>query len=196
MSTQTPVAADPSGVLRTLAQANVAAFAQDRDLRYRWIENPPSSWHGVDIAGKSEIDVLPARAATYATALKREVLQSGRAQWAELIVDGDAGSSYFDVFLEPERDETGEVVGLIGLAIDTTDRRKQEVTIDAIARDLSHRTKKSACGNSESRHTDGASGGFHRRIHRAVSRTHSVDLAVTGPFDRRETPWCQPRRAG
>jgi two-component sensor histidine kinase len=141
MSKQTPAPADLSGVFRTLAQARVAVFAQDADLRYRWIENPPPTWGGSDIAGKSEVDVLPARAAAYAATLKRDVLQSGRAQWAELILDSDAGSTYFDIFLEPDRDSTGKVVGLVGLAIDTTDRRKQEVTIDAIARDLSHRTK-------------------------------------------------------
>jgi two-component sensor histidine kinase len=141
MSKQTPALSDLSGALRTLAQAGVAVFAQDAELRYRWIENPPSAWRGSDVAGKSETDVLPAKAAAYAAALKRQVLQSGRAQWAELIVDAGAGSAYFDMFLEPDRDSTGKVVGLVGLAIDTTDRRKQEVTIEAIARDLSHRTK-------------------------------------------------------
>ena len=50
-------------ILRLLAQAKVTVFAQDAELRYRWIENPPETWHAADVAGKSEVDILPAKAA-------------------------------------------------------------------------------------------------------------------------------------
>jgi len=129
-------------ILRLLAQAKVTVFAQDADLRYRWIENPPETWHAADVAGKSEVDILPAKAAAMATAVKREVLDSGRAQWSELAVENHRGTRYFDLYIEPADGlKVGQSVGLVGLAIDVTDRRAHAATMESVAREQAHRTK-------------------------------------------------------
>jgi two-component sensor histidine kinase len=119
----------------------VAAFAPDADLRYRWVENPPDGWAAADIAGKSEVDVLPAKPAALANAVKREVLHSGRAQWTSLAVDRSEHTYHFDLYVEPDRDGAGAIVGIVGLAIDVSERNKQAATIDAVAREQAHRTK-------------------------------------------------------
>jgi two-component sensor histidine kinase len=183
MSQQASAPKDPGGVLRALAHAKVVAFAQDADLRYRWIENPPPTWRGSDIAGKSEIDVLPAKAAALATALKREVLQTERAQWAELIVETIAGSDFFDLYLEPDRDPAGAIVGIVGLAIDVTDRRKQESTMAAVAQNLSHRTKNllaviQSLGTQTARMTESSEEFIEQFRGRIQSISRSQDLSI------------------
>lgn len=141
MKEQTAGPAYIDAILRLLGRAKVSAFAQDSDLRYRWIENPPEDWGTTDIVGKSEADVLPAKSAALTTALKREVLESGRAQWTSLTVDRGERVQYFDLYVAPDHDGSGTVVGVTGLAIDVTARHKQAATIDAVAREQAHRTK-------------------------------------------------------
>jgi two-component sensor histidine kinase len=136
-----PARQDFNQILRLLGHAAVTVFSQDVDLRYRWIEGPPSSWKATDVLGKSDADILPPAAAAVAVAAKREALSSGRPQWADLVVEGDGAPCYFDLFVEPMRDEAGAISGIIGLALDVSDRRKQAETLEAVARDLSHRSK-------------------------------------------------------
>jgi two-component sensor histidine kinase len=132
---------DLDRILRVLGHASTTVFSQDTGLRYRWIESPPKSWKAANIAGRSDADVLSPAAAAIATAAKHEVLSSGHSQWVDLAVETDQGTEYFDLFVEPERDKAGTIVGIIGLAINGTNRRKQAETLEAVARDLSHRSK-------------------------------------------------------
>lgn len=141
METKSSAPAHFTQVLGVLKGAATTLFSQDSDLRYRWIESPPRSWQGSDIAGKNDADVLPPTAAAIAAAAKRDVLSTGRPQWIDLVVERGAATDYFDLFIEPERDKAGAIVGVIGMAIDVTDRRKQAATLEGVARDLSHRTK-------------------------------------------------------
>jgi two-component sensor histidine kinase len=128
-------------ILRLLDHAKVTVFSQDAELRYRWIENPPDGWTKTGAAGKSEIDVLPAKAAALTAAVKREVLDSGRAQWVDLAIEGGRGTRYFDLYVEPERDPAGSVVGVAGLAVEVTDRRAHAATMESVGREQAHRTK-------------------------------------------------------
>jgi two-component sensor histidine kinase len=131
-----------AAILRLLAHAKVTVFAQDAQLRYRWIENPPETWDAADAAGKSDVDVLPAKAAAIASAVKQEVLDSGRAQWSELAVENHRGTRYFDLYAAPADDlEAGQTSGLVGLAVDVTDRRAHAATMETVAREQAHRTK-------------------------------------------------------
>jgi two-component sensor histidine kinase len=141
MNEQTPPPANIATILRLLANAKVTAFAQDADLRYRWIENPPDGWIATDVDGRSEADFLPAKPAALATAVKREVLETGRARWTPLTVDKGERTQHFDLYVEPDHDGRGAVVGVAGLAVDITARHKQAATIDAVSREQAHRTK-------------------------------------------------------
>jgi two-component sensor histidine kinase len=128
-------------ILHVLNGAAVTVFAQDSHLKYRWMINRPAGWGASEPAGQDDAALLPPTAAAIAAALKRDVMASGEPQWGELAVEANGSSSYFELFIEPERDESGAITGIRGLAVDVTDRRKQAETLEAIARDLSHRTK-------------------------------------------------------
>lgn len=141
MSDQTPRPTNLAAILRLLGNAGVTAFAQDTNLRYRWIENPPAGWNVDAAAGKSDLDILPAKAAALATSAKREVLNSGRAQWIDFRVEDRHGTRHFDLYLEPEYDPSGNLAGISGLAVDVTDRRAHAATMESVAREQAHRTK-------------------------------------------------------
>jgi two-component sensor histidine kinase len=128
-------------VLRLLGHAAVTVFSQDTNLRYRWIQGPPRSWKASDILGKSDAEVLPPTAAAVSVSAKREALSSGRPQWADLVIENNGTADYFDLFVEPELDAAGATIGIVGLALNVSDRRKQAETLEAVARDLSHRSK-------------------------------------------------------
>jgi two-component sensor histidine kinase len=141
MKKESPLPAPATDILHVLDSAAVTVFAQDIDLKYRWITNRPASWGTTDPAGQDDSGILPTTAAAIASALKRDVMSSGRAQWGDLAVEANGSSSYFELFIEPERDGAGSITGIRGLAVDVTGRRKQAETLEAVARDLSHRTK-------------------------------------------------------
>jgi two-component sensor histidine kinase len=131
----------PEAILRLLRGASMTLFNQDADLRYRWLENAPAAWNvDGDVRGKTDADILPAGAAATAAAVKREVLSTGRSHWAEFAVDGRS-RQHFEFYVEVERDHTGAATGIIGVALDVTDRRKRVAALEAIVRQASHRSK-------------------------------------------------------
>ncbi|MGH6925396.1 MAG: HWE histidine kinase domain-containing protein [Propylenella sp.] len=132
----------PGAILRLLRGASITLFNQDTDLRYRWLENPPAAWNvDGDVRGRTDADILPVGAAATMAAVKREVLSTGRSHWAEFAVDGPRSRQHFEFYVEAERDHTGAATGIVGLALDVTERRKRVAALEAIVRQTSHRSK-------------------------------------------------------
>ncbi len=130
------------GILRLLRGASVAVFSQDANLKYRWLQPPPKSWLVADeIGGKTDGDIFPAGAAAAVVAAKREVLTTGQPCWTEFSVDRDRRRQSFELYAEAERDEVGAIVGVVGLLVDVTERRKRLAALEAIVRQSSHRSK-------------------------------------------------------
>lgn len=125
---------------RLLQSTRIVVFAQDADLKYLWIENQPSSWRAGGV-GKTDIDLLPPAAAAAAASTKREVLTSGHPQWTQLVVPGLGRTRHYDVYVEPTRNAGGAVDGVAGLAIDVTDRRQREESLEAAMRESAHRSR-------------------------------------------------------
>ncbi len=132
----------PTDVLRLLRGASITVFAQDSALRYRWLENPPATWSASgDVRGKTDGDVLPPGAAAAAMAPKRSALSTGRPHWAEFVIETRNARQYFELYVEAEKGADGAVTGVIGLALDVTERRKRVAALETIVRQASHRSK-------------------------------------------------------
>ena len=135
-----PVGAN--SVLRLMRGASIAHFSQDANLKYRWLENPPKTWSAAGgVERKTDADLLPASAASVAIAAKTEVLTTGQPRWAEFAVEKEWARQYFELYVEAERDEAGGIIGVVGLLLDVTQRRKRLAVLEAIVRQSSHRTK-------------------------------------------------------
>ena len=48
---------------------------------------------------------------------------------------------WFDVRVDADRDETGQIIGIIGTSFDITEQKRREETLKTLLRELSHRSK-------------------------------------------------------
>jgi two-component system CheB/CheR fusion protein len=95
-------------------------FTQDTGLRYTWIANPNPGFNAEQVIGKTDAELLSSVEAASLTALKQQVLQSGRGvrQNVQMTIEGRA--CVYDLTIEPLRNEAGTVVGLTCASLDVT----------------------------------------------------------------------------
>lgn len=103
-----------------LKNSPIMVFNQDRDLRYTWVSNPVLAWAEKGYLGKTDAEVLGEGDARELTALKQKVLASGGRVRQEVALDGDGHAHWFDLTLEPLRNDGGEIVGITGASVDIT----------------------------------------------------------------------------
>jgi diguanylate cyclase (GGDEF)-like protein len=115
--------------------SGVALFEQDKDLRYTAIP-APSAWLAGEVVGKTDEDLLSADDALRLAELKRGVLETGVMGREEIRIVLDGQVSYFDLALEPRRSSEGQVVGLSGVMMDVTSRKRAEEAILRVNDDL------------------------------------------------------------
>ena len=116
-------------LLDALRLSPMALCHHDRDLRYVWLFNPHMGFVVEEVIGKTDWDILDKDLADRMGAIKRRVLETGIGERVEMpSIEGDENSEYFDLVVEPLRDEqSGEVIGLSCSGIDVTeDRRLRE----------------------------------------------------------------------
>jgi two-component sensor histidine kinase len=123
-----------------LRGANVTVFTQDRDLTYTSISNPMLGREVDEIIGRGDDEILP-KPNLMAVALKRRVLADGEPADGEVSIGEASDRRWFDLHIEPLRDVTGTIVGLIGAAVDNTARKEGEVHLRLLMRELTHRSK-------------------------------------------------------
>ncbi|WP_419799572.1 MAG: ATP-binding protein [Terasakiella sp.] len=115
--------------LDALRLSPMAMCHHDRDLRYTWLYNGHMGFVQDDVIGLTDWDILDKNLADRMGVIKRRVLETGVGERVEMpTVAGDENSEYFDLVVEPLKDEaTGDVVGLSCSGIDVTqDRRRRE----------------------------------------------------------------------
>ncbi len=124
-----------------LRGSHVTVFTHDLDLRYTSITNPVLDRSIEDILGRTDRDVLPADVCARVVALKREALAEGVSKTSEIAIDGSRGVLWFDLHVEPLRNDAGEIVGLAGAMVDMTERKEGEAHLRLLLRELTHRSK-------------------------------------------------------
>lgn len=110
-----------------LQTSPVVVFNQDRELRYTWIHNPTSGFDAHQMLGKRDSELMEcAEDAARTEALKRAVLESGVPEHREVTVHQGGAARYYDLTVQPQRDGSGTIVGVIGAAVDITERKQAE----------------------------------------------------------------------
>jgi two-component system cell cycle sensor histidine kinase/response regulator CckA len=112
-----------------VASADMAVFAQDRDLRYTWIHNPQVGMDPTQVVGRTDGELLPADVAERLGSIKRRVLGLGERVRDEMTVEHDGQPHVFEVIVEPLRNARGQVEGITGVSIDITARRQLEAQL-------------------------------------------------------------------
>src|SRR4051794_38778399 len=98
-----------------LEESPVVVWQQDPDLRYTWIHNPALGRDDSDILGKTDADLASPDVADPIVEVKREVLRTGHGRRTEFEYRNGGEQAYFDITVNPLRDEDGEVIGITGV---------------------------------------------------------------------------------
>ena len=106
-----------------LKNSPIFVFNQDRNLRYTWVYNPPMGWTVENILGKQDSDILLEEDAQRLTAIKRGVLASGIGTREEVSTTTEKETRYYDLTIEPLRNQSQEVIGVTGASIDISERQ-------------------------------------------------------------------------
>ncbi len=109
-----------------IASADMALFAQDRDLRYTWLHNAQLGIQAEDALGKTDLEVLPRGLAEQVTEIKMRALQTGERVREEVSVDVPGGRRYFELIAEPVHSGHEKPEGILGASLDTTARHQLE----------------------------------------------------------------------
>ncbi|YAF95134.1 MAG: response regulator [Nodularia sp. CChRGM 3473] len=106
-----------------LKNSPIFVFNQDQDLRYTWVYNSMSGWTGEDMLGKNDFDLIPAKDAQRLMAIKHSVLTNGIGTREEVSITSPQGIRYYDLTVEPLRNESQEIVGITCASIDISERQ-------------------------------------------------------------------------
>jgi PAS domain S-box-containing protein len=101
-----------------LKGAPVVVFTQDLELRYTWIHSPVLVWD--QSIGHADAEIVGGEEGARLTAIKQEVLRTGVGSRTEISVTFEDVMHYFDLVVEPLRDTSGALIGLICSATDIT----------------------------------------------------------------------------
>jgi hypothetical protein len=88
-------------------------------LRFTWV-NSPNLFPREEYIGRTDTEVFGVEDGASITAIKEEVLRTGIEAHTEVSVTVRGKKHYFDLVVEPLRDPTGRLLGLLCSAIDTT----------------------------------------------------------------------------
>jgi PAS domain S-box-containing protein len=121
------------GLLQSVIEGtNDAVFLKDRQGRYQLINTATARIFGSakdEIVGKNDIELLPGDIAAAIRETDRRIMTKGRAEVVEELVT-EAGSLHTYLSTkDPYRDTQGNIIGLIGIARDITERKRAEAAL-------------------------------------------------------------------
>jgi len=103
-----------------LRNAPVVVFSQDLQLRYTLITSSSLALPREDYLGRTDAELFGDEDGARLTAIKEEVLRARSESHAEVTLSLKGERHHFDLVVEPLRDLKGQVVGVLGSAVDTT----------------------------------------------------------------------------
>ncbi|AFY43492.1 response regulator [Nostoc sp. PCC 7107] len=112
-----------------LKNSPIFVFNQDKELRYTWVYNSISGWTTQDMLGKHDSELLPDEDAQNLTTIKKDVLTTGIGTRAEVALTTPQGIRYYDLTVEPLRNESQDIVGITCASIDISENKQAEAKI-------------------------------------------------------------------
>ena len=166
-----------------LRGSNVTVFAQDTGMRYTSVSKPLFGLAVDAIHGRTDADLLEGARSAAIVALKSDVLHKGEPRDAELRIDAGGAARWYDFHIEPMRDVSGRLIGLIGAAVDVTERKESEAHLRLLMRELTHRSKNllaviQAMARQTARHAGNIDTFLERFSARVQALARSHDLLV------------------
>jgi PAS domain S-box-containing protein len=124
-----------------LDSARVTVFSQDRDLTYSWVSQSFGGLPPDQIVGKTDAEFLPPETSAALAKLKTSVIASGETARGEVRADFPPDVVWYELSLVPTRAADGSITGLIGGAVDISERKEYESHVRMLMREVTHRSK-------------------------------------------------------
>lgn len=106
-----------------LANTSVVVFQQDLALRYTWIHDPRLGFAAQSVLGRTDAELAGPEIAGPLDAIKRDVIETGQSARREVTMQGRGARGRYDLYVEPQRDDSGAVVGVTCAAIEVAAER-------------------------------------------------------------------------
>ncbi|WP_375468535.1 response regulator [uncultured Nostoc sp.] len=106
-----------------LKNSPIFVYNQDMDLRYTWVYNPSDGLTVEEMLGKQDLDIIPVEDAQHLITIKRGVLTTGVGTREEVSITIKDSTRYYDLTVEPLRNESQEVVGVTCASIDISEKQ-------------------------------------------------------------------------
>ncbi len=119
----------------------ITVFEQDTDLRFTFLYNPPPGTRAEDFIGRTDETVFSEADRRLLVPAKRRVLAARASETLEMDVTLSGIPRFYELHLEPRLDSDGVATGVIGTALDLTERRRAEERMRSVMRELTHRSK-------------------------------------------------------
>ncbi len=111
-----------------LGDSPVTVFQQDCDLRYTWVYHPVRL-QSDEMIGKRDEDVFRPHVAARLTEIKRNVLKTGMKRREQVQLSTKESSGWADLTIEPFYDSAGRIAGVIGMATDITELKREQAAL-------------------------------------------------------------------
>ncbi|MES2711200.1 MAG: PAS domain S-box protein [Pseudomonadota bacterium] len=113
-----------------LENSPITLFEQDTELRYTWVHNPAPGFQATNLVDHTDDELMDPGAAASIGALKRRALESGEPQRDEVVAHAPrCPPEYFDLSVEPLRASSGDIIGIMGAAVNITERKQAEAAL-------------------------------------------------------------------
>ena len=106
-----------------LKNSPIFVYNQDCELRYTWVYNPFDGLTVEEILGRQDLDIIPVEDAQRLMTIKRKVLTTGIGTREEVSITIKNTTRYYDLTVEPLRNESQEIVGVTCASIDISERQ-------------------------------------------------------------------------
>lgn len=191
MTTLTPSSpgqTEPNGsrlraLLGAVRNSNICVLYQKPDLRYVWGENIPAYWQDNWKAGAQDADFIFSNSTQKLEIAKRTALENGTAQNVELAINDGDKLRWVEFYVDCDRDDTGNIVGLISTAVEISELKRREQVLKTLLREVSHRSKNllaivQSIASQTARFTDSVDDFLLKFRGRIQSLSYSQDLVT------------------
>ncbi|MHB9030023.1 MAG: PAS domain-containing protein [Candidatus Latescibacterota bacterium] len=110
-----------------LKNAPIIMVMQDRDRRHIWVYDAQSRLKIEDVFGKKEEDFFPPEEAARLIEIKERVMATGMGERVEMpLTPPGVETVFLDITIEPMRNNEGEVIGVVSVNLNITERKRAE----------------------------------------------------------------------
>lgn len=102
----------------------ITVYEQDENLRYTWLYPEIA-----EAIGHTDDELALEQDGVNLTRIKRQVLTTGQPTRQEVFLRRPGQAQYFDLVVEPRRNPMGKVIGVCGVALDITQRKQAEQSL-------------------------------------------------------------------